>query len=215
MSTDGEGNGGTFLLSPLAHKTTSKSHLKSQRKSSLAPRVVIEERPFIPDPSPLPSDTEEALETEAEDNDDISSIAPSGTTASNLGDESQTTEDDDDLYADSDEEDGDWEEPLSNKTPKAKRNVPVSTNPTPSPKPKTKASKSTPRVSKLAEDMDLLQIGRKSADDSVAILSKKSKMWCKPSMAPAEEEDGDEPYDLPVVKKKKRLVLEDFPFCLC
>jgi len=207
MSTDGEGNGGTFLRSPLAHKTTSKPHFKSQRKSSLAPRVVIEERPFIPDPSPLPSDTEEALETEAEDNDDVSSIAPSGTTESNLGD-GQTTEDDD-LYADSDEEDGDWEEPLSNKTPKAKRNVPVSTSPTPSPKPKTKTSKST-RVSKLVEDMDVLQIGGKCADDSVVILPKKSKI-----AEQDEDEDGDEPYDLPVVKKKKRPVIEDFPFCLC
>lgn len=219
MSTNDKENGGLFSLSPLAHKTTLKSPPKSQRKSSLVPKAIIEERPFIPDPSPLPSDTEEALETEREDNDGVSSIASSSITESNSDDEEGTTEGDDDVYVDSDEGDGDWEEPLSSKTPKAKRKAAVSISPTIFPETNSTATRSTrktstaTKVSKLIKNLDDLQIGGKKANDTAIVLSKKYKASSNFSMTENERDgDGDDSYDLPVIKKKKRSVLGIFLF---
>ena len=203
VSEEGE-NEHSLSLSPLAHKTTRHTPSKSPRKSSLPRRVIIEERPFIPDPSPLPSDTEEAQESQSEtedDQDDASSVAPSGTTASNLGDEHI---DDNDSY-DSQEDDEEWEEPSYSKTPKAKRKVIVSPSPSPSPKPKatTKSATSKARLSKLAEDMDHMRIESEEADDSVVILPKRSQRRIGSSTA--DEDDDDDELLIPV-KKKKRLV---------
>jgi len=171
-------------LSPLAHKM--KSPPMSQRVNGY--QVIVEQRPFVPDPSPLPSDTEEAQETEAED--DPSSIAPSGTTGSVCFEEG-TTRSDEESYTESEDEE-EWE--LSSKTPQAKRNF--FTSPSPSTKEKPKASTSTltanpktPWVSKLAQDMDYLHL-----NDSAVILPRRSK-------GHSPDEDGDI-----LVKKKKRLV---------
>ena len=209
----------SLSLSPLAHKTTMHSPSKSPRKSSLAPRVIIEERPFIPDPSPLPSDTEEAQESQSEtenDEDDICSVAPSGTTASNLGDEDT---DDNDSYADS-QDDEEWEEPPYSKTPKAKSKVILSPSPSPSPKPKAgkKSVTSKARLSKLADDMDHLHIESKGADDSVVILPKRSQRRIGPSTAAISSEDDDDNDDdelLIPVKKKKRSVFSPDNIILC
>src|SRR5260221_5902100 len=126
-----QGTRRTPSLSPLAYKMKSPM---SQRRAN-GPQFIVEQRPFIPDPSPLPSDIEEAQETETED--DASSIAPSGM-AGSVCFEEDTTRSDEESYTDSDDED-DWE-PQS-KTPKAKRNFFAS--PSPSPKENPKASTST------------------------------------------------------------------------
>jgi hypothetical protein len=166
----------------------------SQRKV-IGPQVIVEQRPFVPDPSPLPSDTEEAQETETED--DVSSIAPSGMPES-VCSEDEMTRSDEESYTESEEEEEEWEPP--NKTPKAKRNIVAS--PSPSPKGKTKANKSTsaanpktPWTSKLAQDMDHLHL-----DDSTVILPRRYKA------AVTDEEDSEEDGDV-LVKKKKRLIL--------
>ena len=178
----------SFSLSPLAHKT--KSPPKSQRKS-VAPRVIVEERAFIPDPSPLPSDTEEAQETEPDDDDDFSSVAPS----TNVCSEEESTRSDAESYTESEDEEG-WE-PRS-KTPKAKKNIVPS--PSPSPTGKCDAEKSraaanqrTPRVSRLAQDMVDLHL-----NDSAVILPRRSK----PHFNATDEDDDNEV----LVKKKKRWV---------
>jgi hypothetical protein len=165
-----------------------KSPPASQR---IGPQVIIEQRAFIPDPSPLPSDTEEAQETETED--DISSIGPFGMVES-VCFEGDGTRSDEESYTDSEEDENEWEPP--NKTPKAKRNVVAS--PTPSPKEKNKAkpipaTPRTPWASKLVQDMDYLHL-----DDSAVILPRRSKGH---SAVEDDEDDGDI-----LVKKKKRLV---------
>ena len=153
-----------------------KAVSKPQRKSSIAPQVVIEKRPFIPDPPMLPSDTEDAELTETE-LDDQESILPSSTTESEIGDE----EDDDEAYSESESdvyEDDDW----PTKTPKAKQPrsiVPVS----PSVKhaqlkshsqPVPKSSTNQFRDAKLTEYMDTLKLEDGTANDSTIILSEKT-----------------------------------------
>jgi len=186
-----QGTRRTSSLSPLAYKMKSPM---SQRRAN-GPQFIVEQRPFIPDPSPLPSDIEEAQETETED--DASSIAPSGM-AGSVCFEEDTTRSDEESYTESeDEEEEEWE-PQS-KTPKAKRNFFAS--PSPSPKENPKASTSTlttnpktPWASKLAQDMDYLHL-----TDSAVILPRRSKG--QSSAVKNDDEDGDI-----LVKKKKRLV---------
>ena len=143
-----------------------KAVSKSQRKSSVAPQVVIEKRPFIPDPPMLPSDTEEAELTETE-LDDQESVLPSSTTASD--------EDDDDAYSDSDEhEDDDW----STKTPKAKQPcsiVPVGPSVEHAQlkghsQAVSKSSTNQSRDTKLTEHMDNLNLENGAANDTTIIL---------------------------------------------
>lgn len=197
MSTNGGEDDRSLSLSPLAKKGKAKG--ASKRKSSIAPKPIIEKVPFIPDPPMLPSDIEDAELTETECEDGISSVAPSGTTTSELGeddeDEDEETSEDED-FSGPDEEDEEWEEPAYSKTPRAKRVI-FSPSPSPSPKAKSKARQpvvnapaKSSRVSKLVEDMDSLQISAQSQS----------------SMAATEdtEEEDDESFDLPVVKKKKR-----------
>ena len=150
-------------MSPLAQKGTVKAVSKYKRKSSVAPRPIIEKRPLIPDPPMLPSDTEEAELTETE-LDDRESIAPSNTTVSELSDED--IEDEDEAYSDENEDD-DWEPP-STKTPKAKQWCsPDSVSPSADrlqlkgrsqapPKPST----SQHHVTKLTKHMDSLDINK-------------------------------------------------------
>lgn len=179
-----------------------KTVSKSPRKSSVAPKAVIEKRPFIPDPPMLPSDTEDAELTETE-LDDQESVLPSSTTGSELGDD----DDDDEAYSESEpdeHEDDDW----STKTPKAKQPrsiVPVS----PSiehaqlkghSQAVPKSSTNQFRDAKLTEYMDNLNLGNGAANDSTIILPKKA-------YHESLNVDDDEEFDLPVVKKKKRSVL--------
>ena len=200
MSTNGGEDDRSLSLSPLAKRGKAKG--ASKRKSSIAPKPIIEKVPFIPDPPMLPSDIEDAELTETECEDGISSVAPSGTTTSELGeddedeDEDEETSEEDDDFSGPDEEDEEWEEPAHSKTPRAKKVI-FSPSPSPSPKAKSKARQpvvnapaKSSRVSKLVEDMDSLQISAQSQS----------------SMAATEdiEEEDDESFDLPVVKKKKR-----------
>ena len=152
-----------------------KAVSKPQRKSSIAPQVVIEKRPFIPDPPMLPSDTEDAELTETE-LDDQESILPSSTTESEIGDE----EDDDEAYSESESdvyEDDDW----STKTPKAKQPrsiVPVSPSvkhaqPKSHSQPVPKSSTNQFRDAKLTEYMDSLMLEDGIANKSI-ILSRKA-----------------------------------------
>ena len=147
----------------------------------------------------LPSDTEDAELTETEIDDEISSVAPSGATTSELeyGDEDEEedeeyTEDEDEEY---EEEEEIWEPP----TPKPKKQVILSPSVSPSPPPKrrqaTTSQNSTKnlRISKLAQDMDELNINGITADDSVVILSKSER-----------NDDEDSSFNLPVTKKKMR-----------
>ena len=186
-----EGGHRTFSLSPLAHKM--KSPPMSQRRA-IGPQVIVEQRPFVPDLSPLPSDIEEAQETEAED--DVSSLAPSGV-AESVCFEDDMAGSDEESYTESEEDEKEWEPP--NKTPKAKRHV--VTSPSPSPEEKTKvtstATPRTPWASKLVQDMEYLHL-----DDSAVILPRRSK-----GHSTAVKDDGDIP-----VKKKKRLVFS--PTCI-
>lgn len=195
----------SISLSPLAKKVP-----KSPKKSNVAPQPVIEKRTFVPDPPMLPSDTEDAELTETEtegDDDDANSVAPSGDTASE--DEEHDDEDEDEEYSEEEEEEM-WEPP-SAKTPKAKKQS--LRNPSPSPQPR--ASKSAvaskepfkSRVSKLAKDLDELNITGQDPDDSVAIIpKKKGKSRTSADSNAVHEEDNDEGFDLPVVKKKKRYI---------
>jgi len=200
VSTNGGEDDRSLSLSPLAKKGKAKG--VSKRKSSIAPKPIIEKVPFIPDPPMLPSDIEDAELTETECEDGISSVAPSGTTTSELGeddedeDEDEETSEEDEDFSGPDEEDEEWEEPAYSKTPRAKKVI-FSPSPSPSPKAKSKARQpfvnapaKSSRVSKLVEDMDSLQISAQSQS----------------SMAATEdiEEEDDESFDLPVVKKKKR-----------
>ena len=153
-----------------------KAVSKPQRKSTIAPQVVIEKRPFIPDPPMLPSDTEDAELTETE-LDDQESVLPSSTTESEIGDE----EDDDEAYSESESDeydDDDW----STKTPKAKQprpTVPVSPS-VDHAQPKShsqavpKSSANQFRDAKLNEYMDSLKLEDGTANDSTIILSEKT-----------------------------------------
>jgi kinesin family protein 20 len=196
----------SMSLSPLAKKVP-----KSPKKSNIVPQPIIEKRTFVPDPPMLPSDTEDAELTETEtegDDDGANSVAPSGVTASS--DDEHDDDDDDDEYSEEEEEEEMWEPP-SAKTPKA--NKQSMRNPGPSFQPK--ASKSAvaskdpfkSRVSKLAEDLDELDITGQDPDDSVAIIPKeKGKSRTSADSNAVREEDDDEGFDLPVVKKKKRYI---------
>ena len=154
-----------------------KAVSKSQRKSSIAPHAVIEKRTFKPDPPMLPSDTEDAELTETE-LDDQESVVPSSTTASELGDD----DDDDETYSD-EHEDDDW----STKTPKAKqpRSIVPVRPPVEHAQPKghsqavSKSSTDQIRDAKLTKYMDKLKV----------------------------DDDDEEEIDLPVVKKKRSVLL--------
>ena len=153
-----------------------KAVSKPQRKSSVAPQVIIEKRPFIPDPPMLPSDTEDAELTETEP-DDQESVLPPSATESELGDEDD--DDDDEAYSESEPdeyEDGDW----STKTPKAKQprsTVPVS--PSIEHAQLKGHSQAVPKSStnhdaKLTEHMDNLNLENGAANDFTIILLKKT-----------------------------------------
>ena len=148
----------------------------------------------------LPSDTEDAELTETEIDDEISSVAPSGATTSELeyGDEDEEeeeyTEEEDEEY---EEEEEIWEPP----TPKPKKQVILSPSVSPSPPPKRQATTSQNptknlRISKLAQDMDELNINGTTADNSVVILSKSERN--------DDEDVSDGSFNLPVTKKKMR-----------
>jgi kinesin family protein 20 len=185
-----------------------KAVSKFQRKSSIVPQPIIEKRPFIPDPPMLPSDAEDAELTETE-LDDQESVLPSSTTTSELGD-GEIDDDDGEAYS-STYEDDDWEPPT--KTPKAKQ--PHSTVPLPSFADHTQLkghSQAVPksfnnqlRVAKLTKDMDNLDISEDSGAGSSVILSEKAYRKAEPLNV--HDEDEDEEFDLPVVKKKKRSVI--------
>lgn len=189
----------SISLSPLAKKAP-----KSPKKSNVVPQPIIEKRTFVPDPPMLPSDTEDAELTETEgDDDDTNSVAPSGVTTSE--DEEQ---DYDDEYSEEEEEEEEMWEPPSVKTPKAKKQSLRTTSPSSQPKASKSVSSKEPsksRVSKLADDLDELDITGQDPDDSVAIIPKKNgKSRTSAYSNAVYEEDGDEGFDLPVVKKKKR-----------
>ncbi|KAF8202929.1 kinesin-like protein [Pholiota molesta] len=196
----------SMSLSPLAKKVP-----KSPKKFNIVPQPIIEKRTFVPDPPMLPSDTEDAELTETEtegDDDGANSVAPSGVTASS--DEEHDDDDDDDEYSEEEEEEEMWEPP-SAKTPKAKKQS--MRNPSPSFQPKASKFAGTSkelfksRVSKLAEDLDELDITGQDPDDSVAIIpKKKGKSRTSADSNAVREEDDDEGFDLPVVKKKKRVI---------
>ena len=150
-----------------------KAVSKPQRKSSVAPKAVIEKRPFIPDPPMLPSDTEDAELTETE-LDDQESVLPSSAPESELGDE----DDDDEAYSESesdehDDEDNDW----STKTPKAKQPrsiVPVSPSVKGHSRAAPKSSTNQFRDAKLTECMDNLNLENGAANDSTIIFPKRA-----------------------------------------
>ena len=176
-----------------------KAVSKLKKKSSVA-QVVIEKRPFIPDPPMLPSDTEDAELTETE-LDDQGSVIPSSTTESELGDEEdEDDEDDDGVYSefesDSDEhEDDDW----STKTPKAKQPrsiVPVSPSVAQLKGHSHAVPKSSTNHTKLTEHMDNLKLENGAANNSTVILPKKA-------YHESLNVDDDEEFDPPVVKKKR------------
>ncbi|KAF9481717.1 kinesin-domain-containing protein [Pholiota conissans] len=209
----------SLSLSPLAKKALPKQDTRSPRKSSVA-QPIIEKRKFVPDPPMLPSDTEDAEMTEREgDEDDTSSVAPSGAAASELGEDDEDElddEEDEDEYDEEyseeleDEDEEEIWEPPSAKTPKAKTQ-PLRI-PSPSPQPQTSkpaassGSKTKSRVSKLAEDLDELNLIGQDPDDSVAIIPKKKGKAPAPTESNTVDDDDDEEFELPVVKKKKRII---------
>ena len=203
----------SMSLSPLAQKVQPKQISRSPRKSSVAPQPIIEKRKFVPDPPMLASDTEDAELTETEGGDDgTNSVAPSETITSENGEdeEDDDEEDYDDEYSE-DESDGDGEgsdeeeemwEPPSAKTPRLKKQPAAS----PRPRASTSTTQNVPsrsRVSQLAEEIDELSLREQESDDSITILPKKKTK----SQASVENDENHE-YNLPVVKKKKRQVLE-------
>lgn len=124
----------------------------------------------------LPSDTEDAQLTETEGSDEETpSEAPSHTTASESNLDDQGDDDDDEYTEDEedDEEDDEWE-PSSAKTPKGRKPHSPSVSPSP-PKARypaaSKASSKQPRVSKLAQDMNKLEIKGHSTGNIPLILS--------------------------------------------
>jgi len=189
-------------LSPLAKKGNAKALAsKPQRKSNAAPQPIIEKREFIPDPPMLPSDVEDAELTETEfDDEGTSSAVPSGNTTSELEEEDENeeyTESEDEDYEEEEEEI--WEP--AGKTPKAKKQMILSPSISPSPQPKGRKTTTSKvptknfRISKLAQDLDELNIKGNFVDNSTV---KKSG---------GNDEEGvesDDSFDLPAVKKKKR-----------
>ncbi|KAF8168235.1 P-loop containing nucleoside triphosphate hydrolase protein [Crassisporium funariophilum] len=191
----------SMSFSPLGKKGKAKAVSKPQRKSSVAPQPIIEKRPFIPDPPMLPSDSEDAELSETEfDEEDGESIAPSGTTASALGDE----EEDEDYSTSEDDEEEDWEPPYSKDHPMMQLSPSASPSPSrPQPKVRKAAPKVNPRASELSQEMNRLNIGEGGVDDSVIILPRKAYRKSTEVIVEDDDDDDDE-FDIPIVKKKKR-----------
>lgn len=192
--------------SPLERKAA-----QNPKKPTVMPQPIIEKRTFVPDPPMLPSDTEDAQLTDTE-NGEISSAAFSHTTANETGDEDE----DEEYLEDEEEEDDDddeWGPP--SKTPKSKKVI--SPSPSPSPRPKSRkpfVPVRTPRVSKLAKDMDNLQIKSPgSGGGAPSILSKKSGKGREFRQATEDDDDDDLLLQPTTIKKKKRYVIHYLVLC--
>ncbi|KAJ7823570.1 kinesin-like protein [Mycena olivaceomarginata] len=165
--------------SPLAGKG---GRWRSPTKQPETPRVIREERQFIPDPPMLPSDTEDAelTDSEAQSEDgtvdseaETGSIGASATTGSEDGSDADYTEDEEDELALS-----------AAKTPRAKPVRQRADSPTPA----QPVQAPTPRVSKLQRGMDNLTLDQ------------------APTFRPRQDssEYEDESSAVPAQKKKKR-----------
>ncbi|KAK7064608.1 kinesin-like protein [Favolaschia claudopus] len=172
--------------SPLAGKSAKWKSSPSRQPQT--PRVIREEREFIPDPPMLPSDTEDAELTDSEIQSEEGTVDSDAETGSIGGSATTGSEDGSDADYTEDETEGEDElAAFSAKTPRAK---PVRQR-ADSPSPAKRGPAATPRVSKLARGMGDLtlgeaQVGRQDSSEDAEE---------RPSAAPSGEK-----------KKKKRLL---------
>ncbi|KAJ7785844.1 kinesin-like protein [Mycena metata] len=189
---------------------TSDSESEPERDRSLSPlagkggrfrspaklQEIREERPFIPDPPMLPSDTEDAELTESELESDDGTVESEGDAVS-VG-VSATTGSEDEEESDGDyteEEEGEDELALSAaKTPRAKPAPQRVANSSPAPRMQAQ----TPRVSKLERGMSHLRLEEVDPDDfDIDVPTKKPR-------APQESSDNESNASAPGPQKKKR-----------
>ncbi|KAJ3535002.1 hypothetical protein NMY22_g6682 [Coprinellus aureogranulatus] len=195
--------------SPLARKEKS-SPAKQLFKSPATPKVIVEKREFMLDgPGLLPSDDEDAELTEmeqsgdeAEDDDDDDDEEDEDEDALEDDEEPMEEEDEDDDYKEDEEseEEDDWEPPVptsAKKTPAKSAKSATASKQTPS-----RSAAKTPRLSKLAHEMDDMKI--KSASPSLASVSKPTKKLRKSALDDSDEDEDEEP-PLPAPKKKRQL----------
>ncbi|KAJ3513053.1 hypothetical protein NLJ89_g3159 [Agrocybe chaxingu] len=213
--------------------STSKSPRKSSvaPQPIIEKRQFIPDPPMLPSDTEDAEMTETECAEDEETNSIAPSGATASEPADDDDEEEEeeeesTDQDDEDYSEPDDEDDEEWEEPAYSKTPKGKKQIIISPSPSPSPK-VTKAAVPSAvkgparnvRISKLAQEMDRLGLqDAYNADDSVVILPKKAYRKSRPSTVAAStvatssiitadnevDEDNSDPFELPVVKKKKR-----------
>ncbi|KAF7340043.1 Kinesin-like protein [Mycena venus] len=169
--------------SPLGGKS---SKWRSPTKQQETPRVIREERAFIPDPPMLPSDTEDAELTDSEvgtvDSDaETGSVGASATTESEDGSDADYTE-------------GEEEDELALSTAKTPRAKPARQR-TDSPTPASRIQAPTPRVTKLERGMGDLTLGEVGAAQKF-----------RPRQESSEYESEGAGGVVPGQKKKKRVL---------
>ncbi|KAJ7275485.1 P-loop containing nucleoside triphosphate hydrolase protein [Mycena haematopus] len=170
--------------SPLAGKS---GRWRSPTKQPETPRVIREERKFIPDPPMLGSDVEDAELTDSDLFSEDGTADSEAETGSIDDAASATTGNEDGSDADYTEDEGEDELALSvAKTPRAKPIQQRADSPTPAPR----VQAPTPRVSKLQRGMDNLTLGEGEIAPKFRARQESS------------EYEDDEP--VPTQKKKKR-----------
>ncbi|KAJ6501609.1 kinesin-like protein [Mycena vitilis] len=174
-------------LSPLAGKGKWRSPAKPE-----TPRVIREERAFVPDPPMLPSDSEDAELTESELDSEEGTADSDAESASvgASGDSGSEDESDEDYAADGAEEEDELAMSTA-KTPKAKAAPKRVDSPTPAPR----MDAPTPRVSKLERGMNHLTLGEGGSVKKVRARQDSSEF---------EDEEAEE---VPELKKKKKRIL--------
>ncbi|KAJ2920372.1 hypothetical protein MD484_g150, partial [Candolleomyces efflorescens] len=183
--------------SPLARKERLLSEKSGKQPST--PKMIIEKRKFIPDPAPLPSDTEDAELSEIEEDEEAEEEDEDED-----GDEDETGEDedgDDDYSEEESDEEDDWVPPppasarkaAAAKASSSARSASINTPTAAKPR----------KVSKLADDKDSLSMKGARAHAPTPATTSKKKIR-KSALSDSEDEEDAEPEATPVAPKKKR-----------
>lgn len=183
--------------SPLARKEKmlSEKQLGKKPAAPSTPKMIIQKRTFIPDPSPLPSDGEDAELTEVEEEGEDEEEEEED---EDEEDEPMEEDDDDDEYNEEEsEEEDDWvppPPPSAKKTPRKSE-----------PKPPT----STAKGSSAVKQRKISKAGAGAADRSESVSAstpmpqKKLRKSAKSALSDSEDEEEEEEVK-PVAPKKKR-----------
>ncbi|RXW18928.1 hypothetical protein EST38_g6927 [Candolleomyces aberdarensis] len=187
--------------SPLTRKERLLSEKQSGKQPASTPKRIVEKREFVPDPAPLPSDTEDAELTEMEEEEENDEEDEDDDEDEDENEMVEDQDDDDDDYdEEEEEEEDDWVPPppasakkaAISKASSSARSVSASTPSTTKPK----------KVSKLANGIDSLSL--KSARTQKSPTPAPKKKIRKSALSDSEDEEDVEPEDTPVAPKKKR-----------